>query len=134
MKENKEFDAILADLAKPFGRRVDVLLDLREWVADPSKAGSCIRAYFELLAESPGTCEVVNALKRLKTWLEQRLDILVLDAGKSVCLEKLPLALDDGRDLSEFCHRKMSFVRNDRCHRARDIRLEFSFQERAAAH
>lgn len=127
MLHDTELDCILASLAKPFGRFSDTLLDLRQWAHSPAHAGSCIKAYFDLVSEGPAAEDVTRPLAALKNWLEARLSILVFDGSRTVCLEKLPLALADETDLATFCHTAMQRLREDRCHTAPHLRLEFSF-------
>ena len=127
MSHDTELDRILASLAKPFGRLSDTLLDLRQWAHCPARAGSCVKAYFDLVGEAPITEEVVRPLAALRNWLETRLDILVFDGSRSVCLEKLPLALEGETDLAGFCHSAMQRLRDDRCHTLPHVRLEFGF-------
>lgn len=133
MSHDPELDPILASLAKPFGRFSDTLLDLREWAHCPTRAGSCIKAYFELVAEAPLTNEVTRPLAALRNWLESRLNILVFDGTRTICLEKLPLALAGETDLGQFCHSAMQRLRDDRCLPLSQVRLEFGFLRNSAA-
>jgi hypothetical protein len=127
MSHDTELDSILATLAKPLSRLSDTLLDLRQWAHSPTRAGSCIKAYFELLGEAPQTEEVARPLTALRNWLENRLNILVFDSNRTVCLDTLPLALSDETDLEQYCHGAMQRLRDDRCLDAPQLRLEFSF-------
>jgi hypothetical protein len=127
MSHDAELDNILASLAKPLGGLSDTLLDLRQWAHSPTRAGSCIKAYFELLGEAPQTQEVTESLTALRNWLETRLNILVFDSNRTVCLDTLPLSLSDETDLEQYCHGAMQRLRDDRCHDAPQLRLEFSF-------
>lgn len=133
MSHDTELDRILASLAKPLGRLSDTLLDLRQWAHSPTHAGSCIKAYFDLVGEAPETGEVTRSLAALRNWLEARLNILVFDASRTVCLEKLPLALADETDLAKFCHSAMQRLRDDRCHEVPHLRLEFGFARHSEA-
>jgi hypothetical protein len=127
MSHDTELDRILSTLAKPLGRLSDTLLDLRMWAHSPNRAGSCIKAYFDLLGEAPETAEVARSLTALRNWLESKLNILVFDSARSVCLDTLPLALSDETDLEQYCHGAMQRLRDDRCHEVPHLRLEFSF-------
>ena len=127
MSHDAELDPILASLAKPLARLSDTLLDLRQWAHSPTCAGSCMKAYFELLGEAPETAEVAIPLAALRNWLENRLNILVFDSTRAVCLDTLPLALSDETDLEQYCQSAMQRLRDDRCHDAPLLRLEFSF-------
>lgn len=127
MSHDVELDNILASLAKPFGNFSDTLLDLRRWAHSPTHAGSCIKAYFELLGEGPQTSSIAETLASLRNWLENRLNILVFDSTRAVCIDTLPLALSDETDLEQYCHTAMQRLRNDRCLDAPQLRLEFSF-------
>jgi hypothetical protein len=127
MSHDTELDHILASLAKPLGRLSDTLLDLRQWAHSPARAGSCVKAYFELVGEAPPSREVTQSLAALRNWLEARLNILVIDGARGVPLESLPLALAGETDLAEFCHAAMQRMRDDRCHVAPHLRLEFGF-------
>lgn len=127
MSHDTELDHILASLAKPLGQLSDTLLDLRQWAHSPTRAGSCIKAYFDLVGEAPQTPEVARSLAALRNWLENRLNILVFDSTRAVCLDTLPLGLSDETDLEQYCHGAMQRLRDDRCHDAPQLRLEFSF-------
>jgi len=127
MSHDTELDRILASLAKPLSRLSDTLLDLRQWAFSPSRAGACVKAYFDLVGEAPATGEVTHALAALRGWLEQRLSILVFDGARSIYLERLPLTLAGETNLGEFCHGAMKRLRDDRCHQAPHLRLEFGF-------
>ena len=132
MFHDSELDRILAALAQPLERQSDTLLDLRLWAASPTRAGSCVKAYFELVGAAPVSGAADRPLADLKCWLESRLNILVFDGEQAVCLEKLPLALDGETDLGEFCHSAMRRLRDDRCLTMHRVRLEFGFSRTAA--
>lgn len=127
MSHDTELDHILASLAKPFDRFANTLLDLRQWAHCPTRAGSCIKAYFDLVTEAPETVEVARTLAELRNWLENRLNILVFDSNRTVCLDTLPLALSDETDLAQYCLGAMQRLRDDRCIDATLLHLEFSF-------
>lgn len=133
MSHDTELDRILASLAKPLGRLSDTLLDFRLWALNPLRAGSCVKAYFDLVAEAPAVEEVSRSLAALRNWLEARLNIRVFDSNRTVCLETLPLALAGETDLEEFCHTAMQRLREDRCHTEPHLRLEFGFSRDFAA-
>lgn len=124
-----ELDRILASLAEPLGDIANTLLDLRRWACCPNCAGSCVKAYFELVGEAPSTPEVTRALASLRHWLESRLDIRVFDSQRTVWLDTLPLALSDETDLERYCHGAMQRLRDDRCLDSLHLRLEFSFSQ-----
>ncbi len=129
---DRELDTILASLASPLGPVADTLLDLRQWAHSSAGAGSCIRAYFELLSESPATKEVSQSLAALRCWLERRLSILVFDDNRSVCLDALPLVLSGETNLEQYCYAAMRSLRDDRCHSASQLRLEFRFNKNSS--
>jgi hypothetical protein len=134
MPHDPELDRILAALAQPLDRhQSDTLLDLRMWASSPAHAGSCVKAYFELVRSAPDSGAADRPLSDLKSWLESRLNIFVFDGEKAVCLEKMPLALDGETDLSEFCHSAMRRLRDDRCLTMPRVRLEFGFSGSPAA-
>jgi hypothetical protein len=133
MSQNAELDRILAALAQPLAQLADTLLDLRLWALSPSRAGSCVKAYFDLVAEAPASEEVAHSLLKLRNWLEVRLNILVFNSRRTVCLETLPLALAGQTDLEEFCHTAMRRLREDRCRTEPDLRMEFGFSQDSAA-
>lgn len=133
MSHDTELDRILASLAKPMNRLSDTLLDLRQWALSPSRAGSCVKAYFDLMGEAPDAEEAARPLTALRKWLEARMNIRVFDSSRAVCLETLPLALAGETDLEEFCHTAMQRLREDRCHAAPHLRLEFGFSQGSAA-
>lgn len=133
MPHDSELDRILAALAMPLERQSDTLLDLRLWAGSPTRAGSCVKAYFELVGAAPESGAAKRPLADLKRWLEARLNILVFDGEQAVCLEKLPLALDGETDLGEYCHSAMRRLRDDRCLTAAQVRLEFGFAATHAA-
>jgi hypothetical protein len=133
MPHDSELDRILAALATPLDRQSDILLDLRHWAASPACAGSCVKAYFELVAMAPESGAADRPLADLRSWLEAKLNILVFDGEQAVCLEKLPLALDGETDLGEFCHSAMRRLRDDRCLTLPRVRLEFGFAGTPAA-
>lgn len=122
-------DEILASLALPLGHVSDTLLDLRLWAQSPAHAGSCIKAYFELVSEAPPTSPVTTGLEALRNWLESRLKIQVFDSQSTVWLDSLPLALADETDLAHYCHGAMQRLRDDRCLDSSHLRLEFSFSQ-----
>jgi hypothetical protein len=129
MAHNTELDPILASLAKPLGRLSDTLLDLRQWARSPSCAGSCVKAYFDLVGEAPDAEEAARPLAALRVWLESRLNIRVIDANRADCLETLPLTLAGETDLEQFCLTAMQRLREDRCHGVPHLRLEFGFSQ-----
>lgn len=133
MPDHSELDRILAALALPLDRQSNTLLDLRAWAAAPASAGSCVKAYFELVGAAPESGAADLPLADLRRWLEARLNILVFDGEQAVCLEKLPLALDGETDLGEFCHSAMRRLRDDRCLTVPRVRLEFGFAGTPAA-
>lgn len=133
MSHDTELDSILASLAKPLDRLSDTLLDFRLWALNPLRAGSCVKAYFDLVAEAPAVEDVSRSLAALRTWLEVRMNIRVFDSSRSVCLDTLPLALAGETDLEEFCHTAMRRLRQDRCHTDPHLRLEFGFSRDFAA-
>jgi hypothetical protein len=125
-------DSVLAGLARPFGRSTDLLLDLRQWVGDDRRAGSCVKAYFDLFEEAaPEGEEAARGLARLRKWLEGELEIAVLDQSRS-CLEVLPIELAGEDDLERFCHKVMNRLREDRCYASPEIQVIFRFRERCA--
>jgi hypothetical protein len=128
MGHDLELDRILASLARAeIAGMADKLLDLREWALTPANPGSCVKAYFELVAEAPCNGVLAQPLAELRMWLEGHLSIEVLDASRLTHLESLPLALAGETDLENFCHTAMQRMRDDRCHTAPRLRLEFSF-------
>ena len=129
MSPDAELDHILSSLAKPMARLSDTLLDLRQWAGSPSRAGSCVKAYFELVEHAQDAAETTRLLASLRKWLEARLSILVFNGSRTVCLETLPLALAGETDLAEFCHGTMQRLREDRCHPGTQIRVEFGFSQ-----
>lgn len=133
MSHDTELDRILAALAMPLQRHSDTLLDLRQWAVTPARAGSCMKAYFELVAAAPESGAAERPLADLRGWLEARLNILVFDGEQATCLEKLPLALDGETDLGEYCHSAMRRLRDDRCLTMPQVRLEFGFSGTSAA-
>ena len=124
-------DSVLAGLARPFGRSSDLLLDLRRWAGDDRRAGSCVKAYFDLLEEIPANCEAARGLARLRQWLETEMEIAVFDPSRN-CLEVLPLELAGENDLERFCHKMMNRQREDRCHATSEVRMVLRFRERHA--
>jgi hypothetical protein len=116
-------------LAKPLGHVSDTLLDFRQWAQSPDHAGSCIKAYFELVSEAPLTPQVTTTLETLRHWLESRLNIRVFDSQRTVWLDSLPLALADETDLEHYCQCAMQRLRGDRCLDSSNLRLEFSFSQ-----
>ena len=133
MSYDFELDFILSSLAAPLPRLANTLLDLRQWAFCPSRAGSCVKAYFELVGEAPRSNEVKQSLAALRNWLESRLNIRVLDGSRAVCLETLPLALAGETDLEKFCHTAMQRLREDRVHGVPNLRLEFGFSQDLAS-
>lgn len=130
MSQPLDLDAILASLAAPLYRFSDTLLDLRQWSQSPNHAGSCIKAYFELIADAPPAAEVARSLAELRNWLENRLNIGVFDAARTVCIDHLPLALANETDLEKYCYGAMRRLREDRCLDAPQLHLEFCFTPR----
>ena len=124
-------DSVLAGLARPFGRSSDLLLDLRQWAGDDRRAGSCVKAYFDLFEEAKPDGEAARGLAGLRQWLEAELEIAVLDSSRN-CLEILPLELAGEDDLERFCHKVMNRLREDRCHAASEIRMVLRFKQRRA--
>jgi len=124
-------DSVLAGLARPFGRSSDLLLDLRQWAGDDRRAGSCVKAYFDLFEEATSGGEAVRGLARLRQWLEAELEIAVFDQSRN-CLEVLPLVLAGEDDLERFCHKVMTRLREDRCHTSSEVRMTLRFKQRHA--
>jgi len=124
-------DSVLADLARPFGRSSDLLLDLRQWAGDDRRAGSCVKAYFDLFEEATSGGEAVRGLARLRQWLEAELEIAVFDQSRN-CLEVLPLELAGENHLERFCHKVMNRLREDRCHVSSEVRMVLRFKQRRA--
>lgn len=122
-------DSVLAGLARPFGRSSDLLLDLRQWAGDDRRAGSCVKAYFDLFEEATPGRETARGLMRLRQWLEAELEIAVFDQSRN-CLEVLPLELAGEDDLERFCHKVMHRLREDRCHAASEVRMILRFKQR----
>jgi len=118
-----ELDEIIASLANQLARISDTLLDLRDWARQPSRAGSCVKAYFAVLDEVPETIEVTA----LRKWMERHLSIYVYDGPQKIFLEKLPLKLDGATDLEGFCQSAMQRMHEDRCHGTSQIRMEFNY-------
>lgn len=123
-------DSVLAGLARPFGRSSDLLLDLRQWAGDDRRAGSCVKAYFDLFEEATGG-EAARGLAHLRQWLEAELEIAVFDQSRN-CLEVLPLELAGENDLERFCQKVMNRLREDRCHTASEARMILRFKQRHA--
>jgi len=123
MSHLTELDEIIASLAKQLASVADTLLDLRSWARDPSRAGSCVKAYFVVLDAVPETKEVTA----LRSWLERYLSICVFDGAQKRFLEKLPLELEGATDLENFCQSAMQRLHEDRCHGGLEIRLKFDF-------
>lgn len=121
------FDSVLASLAGPFQRQADTLLDLREWVGQ-QRVGACVKAYFELYEEAAEAGDAAYGLTGFRRWLENHLEIAVLDGKDSTCLETWPLALAGESDLESFCRKTMDRLREDRCHQAALVHLEFRFR------
>jgi hypothetical protein len=124
-------DSVLAGLARPFGRSSDLLLDLRQWAGDDRRAGSCVKAYFDLFDEATSGGEAARGLAGLRRWLEAEVEIGVFDSSRN-CLEVLPLELAGENDLERFCHKMMNRLREDRCHAASEVRMVLRFKERRA--
>ncbi|HEY8960994.1 MAG TPA: hypothetical protein VIM57_02245 [Luteolibacter sp.] len=124
-------DSVLAGLARPFGRSSDLLLDLRQWADDDRRAGSCVKAYFDLFEEATSSGEAARGLAGLRQWLEAEVEIAVLDR-MGHCLEILPLELAGEEDLERFCHKVMNRLREDRCHASPEVRMIPRFKPRHA--
>ncbi|BCU78168.1 hypothetical protein [Luteolibacter sp. LG18] len=133
MSHTATLDTVLASLARPFQRRADTLLDLRECACDESRVGTCVKAYFDLHEDAPDQREARTGLNGFRHWLEDHVEIAVLDGKSSVCLETWPLTLAGETDLEAFCQKAMNRLREDRCHRASVIHLEFRFRPALAA-
>jgi len=133
MTHTATLDSVLASLARPFRGCADTLLDLRECACDERRVGTCVRAYFELQDEAPDQGEARVGLNGFRHWLEDHLEIAVLDGKNSVCLETWPLMLAGETDLEGFCQKAMNRLRDDRCHRASVIHLEFRLRPALAA-
>ncbi|MGC4013840.1 MAG: hypothetical protein QM755_04885 [Luteolibacter sp.] len=133
MTHTATLDSVLASLARPFRGCADTLLDLRECACDERRVGSCVKAYFDLQEEAPDQKEACVGLTGFRHWLEDHLEIAVLDGTSSACLETWPLTLAGENDLEAFCRKAMDRLRDDRCHQASLIHLEFRFRPALAA-
>jgi len=131
MSTGLALDLVLAGLARPFGRSSDLLLDLRQWAGNDRRAGSCLKAYFDLLDEAAATGEATRGLVRLRQWLETELEVVVLDQS-GTCLEILPLKLTGEIDLERYCHQVMNRLRQDRCYGESKVGVIVRFKQRSA--
>lgn len=128
MSQCVALDSVLAGLARPFHRCSDLLLDLRAWAGDDRRAGSCVKAYFDLFEDVAPGCEAARGLVRLRQWLESELEIAVFDGDSPTCLDVLRLELAGEESLEAFCRKAMDRLRADRCHGAGRVRMAFRFR------
>ncbi len=83
--------------------------------------------YFDLLETIASNDPSGVRLNALREWLERSLEIAVTDDQLGVHLESLRFSLLEARDIEQFCQRTMTHLREDRCHAARRLNLEFRF-------
>jgi hypothetical protein len=132
MSRRVALDSVLAGLARPFPRCSDLLLDMRAWVGDDRRAGSCVKAYFDLFEDAAPGGEAARGLACLRQWLEAELEIAVFDGDSQKCLDVLRLELAGEESLEEFCHKAMDRLRADRCHGPARVRMAFRFRGEVA--
>lgn len=101
----------------------DFLLDLRELLLSEGHAGKCVRCFFGLL----GDLNQPGALKPLRHWLEQHLEVEVRADGREVDI--LPVRLDDAADLEGFCDQTIRTVRFDRSFRHQHLQMRLRFKQ-----
>lgn len=133
MPDCEAFQQVLATLARPFSRNADTLLDLRQWVGDERRVGSYVKAYFDLLQSSSVGGEAARGLVAMRQWLEANLEIVVLEGTTKERLESWPLRLEGESSLEGFCRKAMDQLREDRCHTAPRLQMEFRFRHLLAA-
>lgn len=87
--------------------------------------GGCIRTYFELMDSLSDHDEAAAKLGALRDWLEARLEIAVTDETCGDALESLRFSLAEDHGIEGFRQRTMINLRQDRCHAAARLNLEF---------
>jgi hypothetical protein len=123
-------DRILAALAgEVTAQESDLLLDLRDASRTAGSAGSCVSVYFTLLEVLEYKPSAKVALEDLRIWLDEHLNIEVLDDERHQALESLPLRLSGAPDLDSFCHVTMDRLRKDRCLSESRLRLQIGFTQ-----
>lgn len=115
--------AVLSAVVPSTSEGADALLDLREQLMSEGHPGTCVKCFFALLGDlgKPG------ALKPLRHWLEERLEVEVTADGRE--LETLPLRLEAGENLESFCRSAIATVRHDRTYRDRRISMRLRYKQ-----
>lgn len=130
MNLSPAFTPVLSQLAQPFSRQADTLLDLRDCVTRQVRPGRCITCYFDLQAAAAEAR--VAQLCPLRQWLETHIEIVARD-GESQALEILPVSLENAADLEAFCRGVMAEFGDNRAYGASQIQLEFRYRAEALA-
>jgi len=122
-----QLDRALAEVVPTTSEGADFLLDLRQLLLERGHPGKCVRCFFGLL----GDLRQPGALKPLRRWLEQHLEVVVSADGREV--EALPVRLGRAADLEGFCHQSIDTVRHDRAIDAERITLSFRYKPATTA-
>lgn len=130
MNLSPAFTPVLSQLAQPFSRQADTLLDLRDCVQRRERPGRCITCYFDLQAAAAEAR--LAQLCPLRQWLETHIEIVARDAD-SHALEVLPVNLTNAADLEAFCRGVMAEFSENRAYEAPQIQLEFRYRAPALA-
>ncbi|MCH7224717.1 hypothetical protein [Haloferula sp. A504] len=116
---------LLPTVTPTTSKGADLLLDLRDLLLSHGHPGKCVSCFFGLL----GDLRQPGALKPLRHWLEQHLEVEVSAGGREI--DVLPVRLDEAADLESFCHQAIKTVRFDRSFRDRRIQLRFRYKSAA---
>ncbi len=120
-------DHLLTAIVPRTPEGADHLLDLRELLMNRGHPGKCVRCFFALL----GDLHAPGALRPLRHWLEENIEVTVSIDGRTV--ETLLFHLSPDDSLEGYCQRTIRTVREDRAYHQPTITLGFRYREPAAA-
>lgn len=123
-------DELISPVAKLIPFCADAVLDLREALLSKQHPGKCVSCFFRILAPA---CRIqrTNSVEPLKNWLEENLEIVVMDQS-IIELERLSVNLLEN-DLETFCQKVMEQIHFDRNYASRQISLHFAYKESKVA-
>ncbi len=118
-----EVDLLLSQARPLTPRGADLVLDLRQLLLDQGHPGDCVHCFFSLL----GDLKQPAALRPLKTWLENHLEIAVKVDDE--LKETLPVEFNLSQNLHDYCHHVIETVQQDRAYQGQKIQLAFSYSK-----
>lgn len=124
MQMKANFDEAIAALSGVVEGCADSILDLRESALASQNPGTCVRCYFAIYHQAASRAG--DSLLPLQKWLERHIEIVAIGDSHEE-LERLPVRLEEGEELVDFCQRMMEEFHADRVYDDRKIVLRFDF-------